>query len=51
MILVDTSVLIDFIKGIENSKSKLFETVLEERVPYGFSSFTFYSDFMTGQRE
>jgi len=49
MILVDTSVLIDFIKGVENIKSKLFETVLEERVPYGFSSYT-YQEILQGAK-
>jgi len=49
MILVDTSVLIDFLKGIDNAKSGMFETVLEERIPYGFSSYT-YQEILQGSR-
>ena len=41
MILVDTTVVIDLLKGIENKKIKLFEEVLSRNVPYGISSYTF----------
>ena len=39
MILVDTSVLIDFFKGIKNESSQKFETVLQRGIPFGINSF------------
>ena len=41
MILVDTSVIIDFMKGTDNEKAKLFEAILRQGLPYGVASFTF----------
>ncbi len=41
MILVDTSVLIDFFKGIKNVESRKFEAVLEKKIPFGITSFIF----------
>ena len=39
MILVDTSVLIDFLKGIKHPASRTFTSVLVHRIPFGISSF------------
>ena len=41
MILVDTSVLIDFLKGQTNAKTLLFEEVLNRDIPFGLSPYTF----------
>lgn len=37
MILVDTSVLIDYFKGMENRPAKKFHQVLESNIPFGIS--------------
>ncbi len=37
MILVDTSVLIDYFKGVENRPVKKFHHVLESNIPFGIS--------------
>ena len=34
MILVDTSVLLDYLKNIENQKSQIFQDILERKIPY-----------------
>jgi hypothetical protein len=41
MILVDTSVLIDFLKGQTNAKTLLFDEVLTRDIPFGLSPYTF----------
>jgi len=40
MILVDTSVIVDFLKGNENSKTEIFESILKRNMPYGIASYT-----------
>ncbi len=37
MILVDTSVLIDYFKGVENKPVQKFHQVLESNIPFGIS--------------
>jgi predicted nucleic acid-binding protein len=37
MILVDTSVLIDYFKGVENKPVKKFHQVLDSNIPFGIS--------------
>jgi len=49
LILVDTSVLIDFLKGKENYKTKLFDTVLKKKLPYGIAAYTF-QEILQGAR-
>jgi len=39
MILVDTSVLIDFLKGRKREGSKRFEAILKQDIPFGITSF------------
>ncbi len=39
MILVDTSVLINFFKGIKTEGSRKFEAVLQRGIPFGINSF------------
>lgn len=41
MILVDTSVLIDFFKGFKTEGSRKLETVLQRGMPFGINSFIF----------
>lgn len=50
MVLVDTTVLINYLKGNENEKVKLFENVLKRRLPYGISSYT-YQEILQGARD
>ncbi len=38
MILVDTSVLIDFLKGQTNDKIQLFSEILSRNIDFGFSA-------------
>ncbi|MCL2081152.1 MAG: PIN domain-containing protein [Oscillospiraceae bacterium] len=40
MIIVDSSVIIDFLKGDENPKTIVFESVLKRNLPYGIASYT-----------
>jgi len=41
MIIVDTSVLIDYFKGTENEFVKLFDSILYNKLPFGINSFIF----------
>jgi len=41
MILVDTSVLIQFLKGINNEGAKKFSIVLQRKIPFGINSLIF----------
>ena len=50
MYLVDTSVLIDFIKGIDTPKSKKFENILLHQIPFGISAFT-YQEVLQGAKD
>ncbi len=41
MILVDTSVLLDYLKNIENQKSQIFQDILERKIPYCITNYVF----------
>lgn len=41
MILVDTSVLIDFFKGVKNTASQKLESVLQRGISFGITPFIF----------
>jgi predicted nucleic acid-binding protein len=41
MILVDTSVLLDYLKNIENQKCKIFQDILERKIPYCITNYIF----------
>jgi predicted nucleic acid-binding protein len=41
MILVDTSVLIDFFNGRHNPKAELFDEVVTQDISFGISAFSF----------
>jgi len=49
MILVDTTVLIDTLKGVQNNKVALFQSVMENNMLYGISEYT-YLEALQGAR-
>lgn len=49
MILVDTSVLIAFLKGIENEKVKKFEEAIQNNIPFGINNFI-YQEILQGAK-
>lgn len=50
MILVETSVLIQFLRGEDNEKVALFEAFIEEGRPFGISTYT-YAEVLQGARD
>jgi predicted nucleic acid-binding protein len=50
VILVDTSVLIDYIKNTANHKTGLFQQILDRRFHYGISAFS-YLEVLQGARD
>lgn len=49
MILVDTSVLIDYLKSIENKGTEKFERILEKKIPFGINNFI-YLEVLQGSK-
>ena len=49
MILVDTSVLVDFFKGVESPTVKKFESILENSIPFGITSII-YQELLQGAK-
>ncbi|MCL1995029.1 MAG: PIN domain-containing protein [Defluviitaleaceae bacterium] len=49
MVLVDTSVLIDFFKGTTNESVELFEKILDKKIPFAISILT-YQEILQGAR-
>lgn len=49
MILVDTSVLIDYLKGKQNTATDRLQTALHSGIPYGINSFI-YQELLQGVR-
>ena len=49
MILVDTSVLIDFFKGVDSGKSSVFRIILQRGIPFGISSLI-YQEVLQGAK-
>ena len=49
MILVDTSVLIDFFKGVSNTPVKKLNKILSQRIPFGITSFI-YKEVLQGAK-
>ena len=49
MYLIDTSVLIDFLKGRESRQTKKLEKILHNRIPFGISAFT-YQEVLQGAK-
>jgi predicted nucleic acid-binding protein len=50
MTLVDTSVLIDYLKGIENEKSRMLDEMIRTGAEFGISPFT-YQELLQGSRD
>jgi len=50
MVLVDTSVLIGFLKGQSDDKTKQFEEILSRNIPFGISAYT-YQEVLQGARD
>lgn len=49
MILVDTSVLVDYLKGQDNAPVRAFDRVLQSQIPYGICDFV-YQELLQGAR-
>ena len=47
MILVDTSVLIDFLNDINNKYTAALNDIISDRIPYGITAFT-YQEILQG---
>lgn len=47
MVLVDTSVLIDYLKGNDNPAVHKFQSILDRGIPYGINSFI-YQELLQG---
>ena len=50
MILVDTSVIIQFLRGDDNDKVELFKSLIIDNQPFGISVYT-YSEVLQGARD
>jgi predicted nucleic acid-binding protein len=50
MILVDTSVMIDYLKGMDNAKTRLLDKAIEFDIPFGISVYT-YQEVLQGARD
>ena len=49
MILVDTSVLVDFFKGVQNPAAMRFKSILEQDIPFGITSLI-YQEVLQGAK-
>ena len=49
MILVDSSVLINYLKGVDNANTMLFDDMLKRKIPYGIASYT-YQEVLQGAK-
>ena len=47
MILIDTSVLIDYLKGIDNLSVRKFEKILSKKIPFGINNYI-YQELLQG---
>jgi predicted nucleic acid-binding protein len=50
MVLVDSSVLINYFKGKNGKKTNLFDTILSQDIPFGISAYT-YQELLQGARD
>ena len=50
MILVDTSVLIDYLKGIDNQEAKAIDKIIDRKIPYGICSYV-YQEILQGAKD
>jgi len=49
MILIDTSVLISFLKGSDNKPVRKFKRMLKQKIPFGITSFI-YQEILQGAK-
>lgn len=49
MILVDTSVLIDFFKGVNNDPSLCLQKIIKQQIPFGITS-AIYQELLQGAK-
>lgn len=49
MILVDTSVLVNFLKGHNNEAVQTFDNILDSGIPYGINDYI-YQELLQGSR-
>ncbi len=49
MILLDTSVLIDYLKGTENKFVSFFDEIIDKHIPYGICEFI-YQEILQGSK-
>ena len=49
MVLVDTSILIDFLRGADNAAVGRFQQILDSNIPFGISPLT-YLEVLQGTR-
>ena len=49
MILVDTSVLIDYLKGLNNKGTQALDYIIETGIPYGINDYI-YQELLQGSR-
>jgi predicted nucleic acid-binding protein len=50
MILVDTSVMVDYLKGAGNEKTRLLDKIIERHIPFGIAAYT-YQELLQGARD
>jgi predicted nucleic acid-binding protein len=50
MVLVDTSVLISYLKGQDNEPCKKLDYIIENKIPFGINSFI-YQEILQGSRD
>ena len=49
MILVDTSVIVDLFKGVNNKSTRKFKEILHQKIPFGINSFI-YQEILQGAK-
>jgi len=47
MVIIDTSVFIDYLKGKDNTPARKFQSILDSGIPYGINSFI-YQELLQG---
>ena len=50
MILIDTSVLIDYLKGIETPEAKAIDGIIDRKIPFGICCYV-YQEILQGARD
>jgi predicted nucleic acid-binding protein len=50
MVLVDTSVLIGYLKGLDKEPIKKLDEIIESKIPFGINSFI-YQEILQGSRD